>query len=256
MTDPKPHNNREHQRQYNAAADQAIAAYLAGGQRTLLLRLTVQLLAWIVLARAIVLFDLNWFLVLLPLILEFQLLIWLGPPLATFVIDEPVFRSKSGRWLPALLWSFLLLIPPALLLLSQFQFHWAPLKQFLSASWLVAWSTGVALACLLVVVNMLVDTAHDIRQWRTVGGAFVWPATLRIGMRFITLFVIGLLIAFAIAGISTVYDLLGQRLDWFDHASSRAWLAWTVVVLSDIGEYLLASLLLRKTEPGHAQPED
>ncbi len=246
MNKSEPRLLPDESRRFEIAVDQAIQAHIAGGHKSLLLRLAFQAITWIILARAILLFDLNWLLILLPLILEFQLLLWLGPPMAALFVKDSVFRKHSGSWSQALIWSIILLLPVMILLLIQFEFKLEPLQEFISSSWQRSMVNGVAIACAVVTISLLVDSARDVRRWKKTGGAFVWPATLRIGLRLISLFLVAVLLGFSIAGASTLYDLFGKRLDWFDYASSAAWAALLVIVLSDFFEYLLSYLLHRK----------
>jgi len=253
MNKPEPRLLPEESRRYEIAVDCAIEAYVAGGQKSLLLRLAFQFITWIILARAIVLFDLNWLLILLPLILEFQLLLWLGPPMAALFVKDSVFRKHSGSWSQALIWSFVLLLPVMILLLIEFEFKLEPLRQFISTSWQNLLVNGVGIACAAVTVSLIIDSVRDVRRWKKTGGAFVWPATLRIGLRLISLFMVAVLLGFAIAGVSTLYDLFGKRMDWFDYVSSTAWAALLVIVLSDLFEYLLSYLLYRKKNQQQAR---
>ena len=248
MPEPHPHLSGEESRTFSEAVDRAIELHNAGGYRGVILRGLFQAASWGVLAYAIQRHDLNWLLVLTPWILEFQLMIWLGPPLARFVVEDPVFRKNSGRWSQALLWSIIFLLPPVLLGMMQHDFQLDASLAFFEQSTRASTGNGIAIACAVVTAGLIVDTARDVAGWRAEGGAFAWPATMRLGMRLIALFVVLFVGFFALTAVGSLFDLFGAPMTWHTDPGGAAWLALTVVVLTDLGELLISALLIRKSK--------
>ena len=125
----------------------------------------------------------------------------------------------------------------ALLILSDIA--WGQHVEALRQLWRKGWAHGIAIVCLLTLVNLLVDTTRDVRIWQRTGGPFVWPATIRFRLRFAgTARVDFLLHPFLIVAMM----FLGGFFISADSESSQriqpAWIAFAVLFLSDIAELL------------------
>lgn len=196
-------------------------------------------------ARAIANDKLPFGYVVLPWVVEYLSILWLGAALCRTWVKEPVFRALSlSVWVP-LGWTAVLLLPYLLVLSLNDGFTVSQLPARLSSVWERLWASGMIWACLAAVVALLVDTGRDVAAWRTTGGPFVWPATHRFSFRFVALLALIFVAPFTLWGVAAVSALWDR--DPFYSGLPMAWIAYGMLLAADVLVLAVGTWLHRRT---------
>ena len=203
-----------------------------------------------IIARAIVNDGLSLGYVVLPWVLEYLAIMWVGVLLTRTWVREPVFRAISGSVWVALGWTVFLLLPYVLVLSWDAIFSQGQLSESLPAAWHRLVDSGVIWACLAVVLGLLVDTGRDVAAWRRAGGTFVWPATHRFGFKFAALLALLLMAPFALWGIAAVGSMLG--VDPFYRGFPMTWIAFGLLLAAEVLVLGVGTWMHHRALAGHA----
>lgn len=196
-------------------------------------------------ARAIARENLPVGYVVLPWIVEYLFILWLGAVLCRTWVKEPIFQALSrSLWVP-LGWTCALLLPFIVVLGWDNGFYARQLPAGFSTAWQRLRDSGMIWACLAVATALLIDTARDVAAWRRKGGAFVWPATHRFSFRFVALLALIFIAPFAIWAIAAVSSLWGR--DPVYSGLAPAWIAYGMLLAADILVLALGTWLHRRT---------
>ncbi len=218
-------------RRFLIAMDESFRAQWRSGPVSVLIYVLTLVVTYTLIARAIYSGDLSFGYVLLPWIVEYLLVAWVGVLLTRSWVKEPIFTAMSGRLGIALAWTIALLSPYMVVFWLQAPFGLDPDAGSLSRVWQRLVDSGMVWACLAVAVGLLLDTVRDVKAWRTSGGPFVWPATHRFGFKvaglmavwFATPFVIGFLVL-----VFWLLDAAGIIVETSDLASAEFQINWIV----------------------------
>lgn len=185
-------------------------------------------------ARAIATHDLSFGYILLPWIVEYLLMLWIGVLLTRTWVKEPIFSAISGSVLIAMSWTIALLAPYVAVFAWHALFGLSPEAGKVSVAWQRLVDSGMVWACVAVMVALLVDTVRDVSAWRKAGGPFVWPATHRFGFRLAGLMAVWFATPFFFGIYLFIFWLLhaaGFVVETSDQASGDFQLNWIVFVM-------------------------
>jgi len=245
----------EEQRLKNGGyTDSEIDSALLSSQRSDPLSVAVKVgtlaLVYTLLARAIMSGMTAPYLVL-PLIVEFLAMFWIGWIMVRTVVPCPAFRRSAGGLLTVIIWT--LVVGGAIVgwLIYDARAALPPqasseLVRATMQSKLLGHSLHWAIAAALV--GLLVTTALEVSAWRRrASGVFVWTAIAHTGVRIGLVFVGGLFVAL-VAGIfkKPLAGLLADN-DWGALLSqgSYAWPIWAALLLLDLGAVAVLALMHR-----------
>ena len=167
----------------------------------------------------------------LPLVVEYVSILWVGLFLSIFVVDCPRFRAEGRRPVRIVLWTaFLFVCMSALLAWDHGQLDVAGAKAGWVSTWSDIWSTGVIWAMLAEIVGLLVSSVREILEWRQRGGVFVWNSIFGASLR------IAVVMMLAIFSPFIVIPLADSLIPWLLETPTRlAWTAFGFLVFVELG---------------------
>ncbi|MEM7053732.1 MAG: hypothetical protein AAF446_04200 [Pseudomonadota bacterium] len=208
-------------------------------------------ITYTLIARAIATHELGFGYILLPWIVEYLLILWIGVLLTRTWVKEPIFAAISSRTGIALGWTVALLAPYAIVLGWQSLFGLNPEAGSVSAAWERLMDSGMVWACVAVTVGLLLDTVRDVTAWRTSGGAFVWPATHRFVFRVAAMLAVCLATPFVLWLLAAVGTLVGsEAVSGEFHLS---WLLFSMLLAAD-GLVLIVGTWLHRRDVRTRRP--
>lgn len=159
---------------------------------------------------------------LLPLVVEFLSVIWLGLVLGYTVVDCPKFVAETRRPGRVVLWTCLLVASMSIVL------GWEAGGGFdtarIAPAWMSAWheivSTGVVWAMTVEVLGLAVSSAREVAEWRRAGGTFTWSSVFAPSLR------IAVVVLMAIFSPFVLIPLADNVLPWLLETQAR--ISWTV----------------------------
>jgi hypothetical protein len=186
------------------------------------------------LARGIAVHGVTAGFLLLPLAVEFVMVMWVGLFLSFFVVDCPAFAKTGRRPILVPFWTLAIAgIISAVLGWEDGTFDAERINPGWAAGWQEIWTTGLVWAVVAEVLGLMLSTAPEVVRWRRVGGKFVWNSIFSLGVRGAAALLIGFLAIFVLI---VLVALEAQPVDWVLRAPHRA--AWTVygfLLLVEVG---------------------
>lgn len=231
-----------------AATDAALLEALRRDWRAEPLALAVRFAALVVayglLARAILRHDLPVALVLAPVAAEILVVMWLGVLLARRFVDCAAFRQGAHGLFAPVFWSLLIGGGCAAWLsfdAATGELVPARLPSAFAAALRTAFDSGAIAAVLAVAGGVVVGTVVDLRRWRRRGGVFFWSPTIGGGLRlFLLIFGFPVL---ALAGAA--FGAFALETWPALQAVAPAWWAFGLLAVLDLGVIALAVALQR-----------
>ncbi|MEM9304003.1 MAG: hypothetical protein AAGE01_17950 [Pseudomonadota bacterium] len=187
-------------------------------------------LAWMLVARAIDGFGVSLGYVVLPWVVQFLLIQWLGLTLAARVVDEPRFRETAGSVVGKLGWTIALSLPYVILLGWDSGFSLALLQERLPDALARVAESGIAAATATLALSTMFETMRDLRRWRTEQEPFIFRPSQRTAVRMILLVVLAIAVPIALHVMS---QDPASSLPTFQEGWSYAWLAFGILVAMD-----------------------
>ncbi|MEM7704784.1 MAG: hypothetical protein AAF358_04480 [Pseudomonadota bacterium] len=197
-------------------------------QGNALIRLITLVLAFGLMARAIVVHEVSAAFLLVPLAAEILLSLWTAIILSRTLVDCPDFGSDnlSSTIIITLLIGLISLAVACFPAEGGFAPAQAP------AAWVAGvqelWRTGLLLAVIVDAVGLWLASIRDVRRWQHQGGQFVWTAGFGSGMR-ILVCVLLLIPAPLVIGI-----MAGPDGEMFQSPSTRAWVTWSFLLCVEL----------------------
>lgn len=188
-------------------------------------------ITYTLIARAIATHELSFGYILLPWIVEYLLILWIGVLLTRTWVKEPIFAAISSSTGIALGWTVFLLAPYVIVLGWQALFGLDSGAVSLSRVWQRLVDSGMAWACLAVTVGLLLDTVRDVTKWRSSEGPFVWPATHRFAFRVAAMLVVCLATPFVLWLLAAGASFLGS--DAVSGEFQLSWLLFSILLAAD-----------------------
>jgi hypothetical protein len=221
---PAP-NPIEPRRPPGGYSDQEFAAALLRSQRSDPFSVTVRALTLVLvfglLARAILRFGLSAWLLVLPMVVEFIVIFWVGWWLAHFVIDCPAFRKSAGSTGLTLAWTAVIFAIPLGFAGRNAAgvWHWAQVPYGLAAGWEAVLAAQMHWVILLSLLGLLVSTGIEVQHWRRQRGVFVWTSIMQSGFRLAVVLLLAIIggLLLAMLGdfiLQPLADPSGKPLAW------------------------------------------
>ena len=201
-------------------------------------------ITYTLIARAIATHGLSFGYILLPWIVEYLLILWIGVLLTRTWVKEPIFAAISSKLGIVMGWTVVLLAPYVIVIAWQALFGPDPEAGSVSAAWERLVDSGMVWACVAVTVGLLVDTVRDVTAWRGSGGAFVWPATHRFAFRVAAMLAVCLATPFVLWLLAA-----GMALVDSDAASDQfqlSWLLFSMLLAADLLVLIVGTWLHRR----------
>lgn len=216
-------------------------------------RVGTLLLAYGLLARAIIVHQLSAAFLLLPIALEWLLIMWLGLLLSRRFVHCPTFARSANRPRQVIVWTILIGLVVALVLAwdgATEAFSIARIPAEASAALVTVFETGLIWALLVGVVALGISTAAEVRRWRRVRGVFVWTSIIESGLRFASALVLGMISLF-------VLPIFGELLlPWLESAPQhRAWTVFGLLLAVELFAVFFGVVLHRDIKAGPSLPK-
>jgi len=187
---------------------------------------------------------------LLPLWFELFVATWMGWLMARTVVPCPTFRRSGGSLFAMLVWSGVLLVPPALAL------AWDPVAGTLDPfripdgsrlAWHTVLASGLHWALLAAAGGLALSSIGEVLAWRRQGGVFVWTSLSTMSTRIALVFALAALAGIPLIFLGGLLKDLVARSSWLPLLSEGlwAWPVWTVLLLLDVGVVLVLALMHR-----------
>lgn len=228
--DPRLTDGQE--RVFSKAMDKSFRESLRSDIGGISLAAITMAVSYSLVARAIAQDELGLRYVVLPWVIEFLAIIWLGVLLTRTWVREPVFKAISGSWRVALGWTVALALPFFLLLISESGIEPTALRRVAGDAVARLVDSGMVWACGAVLLGLTLDTQRDVAAWRRRGGTFVWPATHRFGLRFAALLVMVFVGFFGLWLVLAISDATGFEV--LEKKNSLAWIGWGFLLAIDL----------------------
>ncbi|MGQ0801218.1 MAG: hypothetical protein ACT4NL_14065 [Pseudomarimonas sp.] len=187
----------------------------------------------------------------LPLIVEFLAMFWIGWIMVRTVVPCPAFRRSAGGLLTVIIWTAVVGGAIVGWLIHDARAGLPPdasgeLIRATMLSKLLGHSLHWAIVAALI--GLLVSTALEISAWRRRGsGVFVWTAIAHTGVRIGLVFVGGLFVVLVGAIFKKPLVALLADSDWGPLLSQGnfAWPIWALLLLLDLGAVAVLALMHR-----------
>ncbi|MEM7706175.1 MAG: hypothetical protein AAF358_11510 [Pseudomonadota bacterium] len=228
--DPRLTDSQE--RAFSKAMDKSFRESLRSDPGSIAVATTTMAVSYALVARAIIQGEIGLRYVVLPWVIEFLAIMWVGVILTRTWVREPVFRAISGSVRVALGWTIVLGLPFFVLLILKTGFDVTAMRSGVADAIGRLLSSGMAWACGAVLLGLVLDTQRDVAAWRREGGTFVWPATHRFGLRFAALLVMLFVGYFGLWLLLAISDAVGLEL--LPKSNSPAWLGWGFLLATDV----------------------
>ncbi len=245
----------EEQRLKNGGyTDSEIDSALLSSQRSDPLSVAVKLgtlaLVYTLLARAIMSGMTAPYLVL-PLIVEFLAMFWIGWIMVRTVVPCPAFRRSAGGLVTVIIWTVVVGAASVGWLIYDARAGLPPeatgeLVRATMQSKLLGHGLHWAIAAALI--GLLVTTTLEVSAWRRrASGVFVWTAIAHTGVRIGLVFVVGLFVVLVGAIFKKPLAGLVAQNGWSEMLSqgSFAWPIWAALLLLDLGAVVVLALMHR-----------
>ncbi|MGD9582169.1 MAG: hypothetical protein AB7V26_00660 [Lysobacterales bacterium] len=242
-------SEREQRRELGGYSDAEFEAAMLRSQRgdraSLALRILTLALVFTLMARSILHHHTPAWLLVLPLIVEWLVIFWLGQALARWRIDCKAFRRSAGGLGLTLGWTLAF----ALLALGFAGYDegtstWqlAQIGDGLSSGRQQALAAGMHWVILVAVGGLALSTWVEWRQWRRVRGVFVWTSIMQTGFRLAVMLLLGIVAVFLLAmfGSSLPAGFFGRS------SPALAWAVFAFLLLCELLTLVIATLMLRE----------
>jgi len=196
------------------------------------------------LARAIRTDQLSAGFVVLPLVVEFIAVFWIGWVMATWFVDCETFRKSAGSFGLALFWTIVVAGAMAGLLAwdgNAERIDASRIPEQFGAAWSRIRGSGLHYALGFAVAGLIVSTVPEVLRWRRKGGVFVWTSIMNSGFR------IGIMILLGFVG-----GLLGILLGEFllpvvaeERDALWPWAVFWFLLVADVATTIVAALMHR-----------
>lgn len=195
--------------------------------------LTLVAVFWL-LAHAIQVHDLPAWLLILPLVVEFIAIFWIGFVLSRFIVDCPTFAKSAGSLGLLLTWtvaSLIVLFAVAGIDPELHGWRWQHIGTGVQILWFSLAKLGLHWVIFVSLSGLLISTSIEVLRWRRLRGVFVWTSIMNTGFR------LGVMLLLGIVGFVAV--LLLDNAFYFSLADlSAKELAWAVFAFLLVGEVL------------------
>ncbi|MEM1080923.1 MAG: hypothetical protein AAGH65_05010 [Pseudomonadota bacterium] len=232
-------------RRFSRAMDRTFRAQGRSDPVSVMVYSLILMITYTLMAQAIIRYELSFGYILLPWIVEYLLMLWIGVLLTRTWVKEPIFAAISGSVIIALVWTTVLLTPYAIAFGWQALFGLDPEAGRVSAVWARLVDSGMAWACVAVTVGLLVDTVRDVTAWRSSRGPFVWPATHRFAFRLAAMLAVCMATPFVLWALFAVHTLVGSEMMAAEFKLS--WLMFGMFVAAD-GLALVVGIWVHRRE--------
>lgn len=196
-----------------------------------------------------------WLLVL-PLVVEFIAIFWVGYLLSRFLIDCKAFAQSAGSGLLTLVWTVVILAmigAAAAFDPEAGGMRMVRLGPGLQSGWRQVQSAGLQWVILVSMLGLLISTTFEVLRWRRLRGVFVWTSIMHSGFRLGVMLLLGI-VGFVL--LIVLGNLLASSLsDWTQSADpALAWAVFGFLLLSEILTLVVSTLMhreaLQKTHAG------
>lgn len=201
----------------NSDLDQAIASHVRSDWPFVIYRLLILAVVFGFIARAILRFDLPAGLVVVPIVLEYLFVVWIGYALSRYVIDCPAFRAQAGSIKIALvLTGVVVFVVLFALAAKDGSFSLTRIPDEWTHAWRLSVESGLIWSIAVGTAGLVFATLPDIHRWRRHGGKFIWGANMHNSMRFgvIVIFIFPIMFLGAWVDESLGGWNESQRLQW------------------------------------------
>ncbi len=247
----------ERRRQLGGYSDAEFDSALARSQNSDAFSVGVRLITlaavfWLM-ARAIQIHGVPAWLLVLPMVVEFIVIFWVGYFLSRFLIDCKAFAQSAGSLGLTLTWTIILLI--GVLAAAAFDpqsedLRSAHIATGLVSGWQQVRNAGLHWVILVSMLGLLISTTFEVLRWRRLRGVFVWTSIMHTGFRLGVMFVLGI---FATVALILLGDFLASALsDWRQLAGPAiAWAVFGFLLLSEFLTVIISALMHREALKKH-----
>ncbi len=228
--DPRLTDSQE--RAFSKAMDKSFRESFRSDPGSIALAATTMAVSYALVARAINQGEIGLRYVVLPWVIEFLAIMWVGVLLTRTWVREPVFEAISGSMKVALGWTIVLGLPFFVLLILQTGFDTTAMRSGVADAMGRLLSSGMVWACGAVLLGLVLDTQRDVAAWRRDGGTFVWPATHRFALRFAALLVMFFAGFFGFWFVMVISGAIGFEI--LPASTSPAWIGWGFLLVTDV----------------------
>jgi hypothetical protein len=208
---------------------------------------TLTVVFWLM-ARAIRIHDIRAWLLVLPMVVEFIVIFWVGYFMSRFLIDCKAFAQSASSLGLTLAWTIgilALMFGAAAYDPGSGGLQLAHLGAGLASAWQQVLGAGLHWVILVSMLGLLMSTAFEVLRWRRLRGVFVWTSILHSGFRLGVMFLLGI---FGTVVLIVFGDFLATSLsEWTPSAAAAmAWAVFGFLLLSELLTLVLSTLMHRE----------
>ena len=196
------------------------------------------------LARAIRTEQLSAGFVVLPLVVEFIAIFWIGWVMATWFVDCETFRKSAGSLGLTLFWTLVVAGAMAGFLAwdgDAERIDASRIPQQFGAAWARIHGSGLHYAMGLAIAGLVVSTVPEVLRWRRKGGVFVWTSIMNSGFRLGIMILLGFVGGLVgILGAEFLLPVVPEERD-----ALWPWLVFWFLLVADVTTVVVAALMHR-----------